>query len=157
MDFDLIKTKIIKIEDIKKVFTVSFNNIKNWHLKYLNSIQAINALAAISILNELKLDISVGMKIISEMKPLSGRGEIITINFECKNKSFLIDDSYNANPQSMKAAIDSLKQFSGKKVLVLGAMAELGKDSKKLHQQIGDYAREQNIDNLLTIGQEALD
>ena len=55
----------------------------------------------------------------------------------------------------MKAAIDSLKQFSGKKVLVLGAMAELGKDSKKLHQHIGDYAREQNIDNLLTIGQEA--
>ena len=67
----------------------------------------------------------------------------------------ILDDSYNANPESMKAAIDSISNFSGEKVLVLGSMGELGIDSKKLHQEIGDYARESNIKHLLTIGEDA--
>ena len=87
---------------------------------------------------------------LEKVRSEKGRLELIELqNFT------ILDDSYNANPQSVKAAIDSLKQFSGKKVLVLGTMAELGKDSSKLHQEIGDYAREQNIDSLITIGQEA--
>ena len=153
------KTKIIKIEDIKDGVTVSFNNIKNWHLKYLNSIQAINALAAISILNELKLDISVGMKIISEMKPLSGRGEIITINFECKNKSFLIDDSYNARPAGMEAALlsfykskSSLQDYET--VIIISDMLELGKDTQKLHANLIPIIKKINPDILITLGSE---
>ena len=153
------KTKIIKIEDIKDGVTVSFNNIKNWHLNYLNSIQAINALAALSILNELKLDISVGMKIISEMKPLSGRGEIITINFECKNKSFLIDDSYNASPAAMEAALlsfykskSSLQDYET--VIIISDMLELGKDTQKLHANLIPIIKKINPDILITLGSE---
>ena len=75
--------------------------------------------------------------------PEKGRLELIELeNFT------LLDDSYNANPHSMKAAIDSIKKFPGKKVSVLGSMDELGKDSKKLHQEIGEYAQNSGIEKL---------
>lgn len=64
------------------------------------------------------------------------------------NGSTVIDDSYNANPMSMKAAIHVLRQCRGEKVLVLGAMAELGKTSPQLHEEVGEYAKIQGIDRL---------
>ena len=55
----------------------------------------------------------------------------------------------------MKSAIDATSKFSGEKVLVLGSMGELGKDSKKMHEEIGAYVRQSNIHQLLTIGEDA--
>jgi len=132
-------------------FNLNFNNSSiNLTLSMIGLHQIKNALAA--AICALKLGISLEVIKIGLEKVHSEKGRLELI--ELQNFTIL-DDSYNANPESMKAAIDSLKKISGKKVLVLGAMAELGKDSKKLHIQIGDYAREQNINNLLTIGQEA--
>lgn len=64
----------------------------------------------------------------------------------------VIDDTYNANVQSAKAAIDLLSSYPGKKVFVLGDMAELGSGARRYHQDIGEYALENNIDVLLSIG-----
>ncbi|MFT5605879.1 MAG: UDP-N-acetylmuramoyl-tripeptide--D-alanyl-D-alanine ligase, partial [Paracoccaceae bacterium] len=64
----------------------------------------------------------------------------------------LIDDSYNANPASVKAAIDVLASFSGRRVLVLGDMAELGAESESLHLEVGRYAAQSGIDHLLSCG-----
>ncbi len=64
----------------------------------------------------------------------------------------LIDDSYNANPASVKAAIDVLAEFSGRRLLVLGGMAELGPDSAALHREVGEYARSKGLDGLLACG-----
>lgn len=64
----------------------------------------------------------------------------------------VIDDSYNANPGSVAAAIDLLAQRRGKKILVLGDMAELGADAEQMHQQIGQLARERGLDALFTLG-----
>ncbi len=64
----------------------------------------------------------------------------------------LIDDSYNANPGSVRAAIDTLADLGGTRWLVLGDMAELGSDSETLHRAIGSYARERGIDRLCTVG-----
>lgn len=70
------------------------------------------------------------------------------------NKFTLIDDSYNASPDSMKAAIDVLASIEGKrKVAVLGTMKELGKDAFSLHKEIGEYAKLKNIDLLLCVGE----
>ena len=64
----------------------------------------------------------------------------------------LIDDSYNANPGSVAAAIDVLAASAGRRLLVLGSMAELGDDSVRLHQQVGAYAAECGIDELWATG-----
>ena len=64
----------------------------------------------------------------------------------------LIDDSYNANPGSVKAAINNLAVIKGLHVLVLGDMAELGEDEVTLHAEIGAYALDNGIDILLAVG-----
>lgn len=64
----------------------------------------------------------------------------------------LIDDSYNANPASVKAAIDVLAASPGRQLLVLGTMAELGDGSDALHREVGSYASERGIDALWATG-----
>jgi UDP-N-acetylmuramoyl-tripeptide--D-alanyl-D-alanine ligase len=69
--------------------------------------------------------------------------------------AIVIDDTYNANPDSMRAAIDVLAATTGEKFLVLGDMGELGEASKKMHAEIGEYARDANIDALFAMGEDA--
>lgn len=69
------------------------------------------------------------------------------------NGANLIDDTYNANPDSMRAAIDVLARAQGKKLLVIGDMGELGADAAAMHAQIGDYARAAGITSLYTLGE----
>jgi UDP-N-acetylmuramoyl-tripeptide--D-alanyl-D-alanine ligase len=64
----------------------------------------------------------------------------------------LIDDSYNANPSSMHAAIDTLALAEGERWLVLGDMAELGADARALHAGVGRHARERGIQRLFAVG-----
>ena len=63
----------------------------------------------------------------------------------------LIDDTYNANPSSVMAAIDVLVERNGQKILVLGAMAELGNASSAIHQEVAEYAKKSGVDYLLTL------
>lgn len=69
--------------------------------------------------------------------------------------ALLIDDTYNANPGSVRAAIDSLASFDGERVLVLGAMAELGPGSRELHREAGAHARAAGIARVLACGEHA--
>lgn len=65
----------------------------------------------------------------------------------------IIDDTYNANPFSLKSAVDTLAAFTGKKILVLGDMKELGNDAKTIHHQLGKDIRSAGIDYLFTYGE----
>ena len=67
----------------------------------------------------------------------------------------LIDDSYNANPASVRAAIEYLAAQPGCRWLVLGDMAELGADAVTLHEQVGAYAADQGLDGLVAVGELA--
>jgi UDP-N-acetylmuramoyl-tripeptide--D-alanyl-D-alanine ligase len=64
----------------------------------------------------------------------------------------VIDDTYNANPSSMKAAIDVLKASDGKRIFVMGDMAELGNDEISMHEEVGHYAKEAGIEKLIVLG-----
>lgn len=64
----------------------------------------------------------------------------------------LIDDTYNANPDSVRAAIDVLAGLDGRRVLVLGDMAEVGDQGPSMHEEVGAYARQKGLDVLLTLG-----
>ncbi len=70
--------------------------------------------------------------------------------------ALLIDDTYNANPGSVRAAIDTLAGFGGLRVLVLGNMAELGADAAALHRSTGQHARQQGINRLFATGPNAI-
>ncbi len=65
----------------------------------------------------------------------------------------IIDDTYNANPASMKAAIDVLAERDGRRVLVVGDMGELGVDAARMHREVGTYASDRGIDLLLATGE----
>lgn len=107
-----------------------------------------NALAAASCCIALNISLSqiaTGLK----MTPVvSGRLMISKLKSGCR----IIDDTYNANLASMKAAIDLLKNYSSPKILVLGDMAELGEYGRESHEQIGAYAGHAGIDQLYTCG-----
>ncbi|MFT5484210.1 MAG: UDP-N-acetylmuramyl pentapeptide synthase, partial [Halieaceae bacterium] len=62
----------------------------------------------------------------------------------------------NANPEAVKAAIDVLANTNGRRVLVLGAMGELGSESETLHAEVGRYASERDIEELWCVGPECL-
>lgn len=66
--------------------------------------------------------------------------------------AWIIDDSYNANPSSVRAGIEVLASIEGRRWLVLGDMAELGEFAEEAHSQIGAFAREQGIERLLATG-----
>lgn len=66
--------------------------------------------------------------------------------------ALLIDDSYNANPDSMRAAIDVLAQMPGKRLFVMGDMGEVGAAGGQFHDELGGYAKSQGIDRLFCLG-----
>lgn len=67
----------------------------------------------------------------------------------------LIDDTYNANPESMRAAIDVLARTTGRRLLVLGDMGELGVHAQRCHAEIGEYARAAGIERLYALGEQS--
>ena len=66
--------------------------------------------------------------------------------------AWVIDDSYNANPESMKAAVDVLAAETARKVFVMGDMGELGDEAPAMHREVGSHAKARKIDALLTLG-----
>lgn len=71
------------------------------------------------------------------------------------NGALLIDDTYNANPDSVRAAIDVLADISGKGIFVLGDMGEVGNDGERFHVEVGEYAKERQISHFFTFGEMA--
>jgi UDP-N-acetylmuramoyl-tripeptide--D-alanyl-D-alanine ligase len=86
---------------------------------------------------------------LAAFRPVGGRMQRRTTSSGTK----LIDDSYNANPDSVRAAIDVLAAEGGAKILLLGDMAEVGERGMDFHEEIGHYARERGIDRLLAVGE----
>jgi UDP-N-acetylmuramoyl-tripeptide--D-alanyl-D-alanine ligase len=74
-----------------------------------------------------------------------------------KNGALVIDDTYNANPMSMKVAIDVLMAMPGEKILVLGDMGELGDNAAEMHAEIGLYAKASGLNSLYALGDMSLD
>ncbi len=110
-----------------------------------------NALAAALVAREMGAsneDIQWGLSHLANVK---GRVAVEQLSGNIK----LIDDSYNASVPAMKAAVELLGRFSAKRWLVLGNMAELGKESLELHRQVGKHASPFNFEHVLTYGDDA--
>jgi UDP-N-acetylmuramoyl-tripeptide--D-alanyl-D-alanine ligase len=106
-----------------------------------------NALMAAACATAAGVDLSKIKSGLENFLPVSGRMS----RYLGINKVHIIDDSYNANPGSVRAAIDVLAGISDG-VLVLGDLAELGSDSEKLHTELGEYALSKKIKKVFTLG-----
>lgn len=107
----------------------------------------MNAMAACAVGLAMGLNLQQIRDGIQSLKPVSGRTNIIS-----GDRYTVIDDCYNANPVSMKAALDVLAKGKKRKIAVLGDMGELGEDEKKLHYEVGAYAADCKIDALFCCG-----
>ena len=109
-----------------------------------------NALVSIAVAHKLGIDTEKAAKALSLYKAPDMRQQI---------KNFgditVIDDSYNASPDSVKASLDILKSFKGRKIAILADMLELGDYSPIGHKEVGAYAKEKGIDLLYCFGNEA--
>ncbi len=114
-----------------------------------NVCNAVAAAAAAIECGASLQDISLGL---ASMASVKGRLNIHHLQSSNSNQIKLIDDTYNANVESIKAAISLLAAYSGQKILILGDMGELGSEACSYHQEIGEFAKEKDIDVLLTLG-----
>ena len=117
-------------------------------LKVPGKHNVMNALAAIAATSSLEVPLRDIVTSLSEFENIQGR--LTVLNAEAGFR--VIDDSYNANPLSVSAAIDVLADMHADTVLVLGDMAELGEDAEKLHSEIGEKAKTAGIKALYATG-----
>lgn len=121
---------------------------------------ALNSLAALTAMEALGTDIATASQALKDMTPPKGRGERLRIHLT-GGSALVIDDTYNANPRSMTAALAALAAVKpgkdanghiGRRIAVLGDMLELGADAPAMHADLADVARAEGIDLVFTAG-----
>ena len=116
--------------------------------KLLGHNNISNILAAVTCAYQLKINPTKIKEGIENITPIPSRLELK----EGKKRAAIIDDTYNANPSSFLSAIEVLNEFPGKKILVIGDMAELGENSRIYHQELSRSIKETKIDITLGLG-----
>ena len=109
-----------------------------------------NALAAAAMAHSVGASLSAIADGLSASQPVAGRQQ----SFSLPGNGQLIDDSYNANPGSVAAAIERLAAYRGTRWLVLGDMRELGADSLQLHREVGELAKRSGLEHLWAVGED---
>lgn len=115
---------------------------------------ALNSLAVLAAVHALGgLSIDVAMERLGTAVPLAGRGQSLDVTIQGK-RIRLIDDAYNANPGSMAAALERLHHEAavGRRVAVIGEMAELGMDADRLHTELAGVVNSRAIDKVYALG-----
>jgi UDP-N-acetylmuramoyl-tripeptide--D-alanyl-D-alanine ligase len=118
-------------------------------LKMPGRHNAANALGAIAAATAAGAGLDAVAEGLADFRPIAGRLQAKA----GRNGATLIDDSYNANPDSVRAAIAVLVHAEGPKWMVLGDMGEVGKQGAAFHREIGECARAAGVDRLLTLGE----
>ncbi len=108
-----------------------------------------NAMAAAASAYAAGMGLDEIVRGLEAFRPVKGRLE----KKQAFNGALLIDDTYNANPDSVRAAVDVLVDLGQHSILVLGDMGEVGKEGNRFHEEVGAYAKEQGISRLLGFGE----
>ena len=117
-------------------------------LKTLGEHNCANALAACAVALAAGISLDTIRLGLEKFMPVSGRMQVQQLSAHTR----LINDTYNANPDSVVAAINALAQHTGERYLVLGDMGEVGTQGPEFHEELGRYAAKCGIEHLLTLG-----
>ena len=151
-------TNLDSISKEKSKYKISININKKKIYFFSNSLfenDLKNLLATITIISIYKDIHKLDKNIFYNNKVINGRGDIVKVKL-FKKFFYLVDESYNSNPLSLKSALknfETIKINNSKKHLVLGDMLELGKYSKKLHTEIGKNINKTSLKNINVIGE----
>jgi murE/murF fusion protein len=151
---------LIKIKQYKNYDLLHLKVLDNdifLKIKNTNSLIILNILSILLILSLLNLDLSKIKNLTNFFNLIEGRGRKHTIK-RYKKKFHLIDESYNANPSSVKNAIinfSKIKKKNSKKYLLLGDMLELGKKTDVYHENLSYFINKSDIDKLFIYGKNA--
>ena len=144
----VVKLLSVKEEDGKSKIKIRIAGIEyDYELLDIGEHKVYNSLCVISVCYSLGLDIVKVVSLLKDFQALEGRGKEHKLKLENGSEFTLIDDSYSGQPQSMQFALKQLskKKSSGRKIAVLGKMAELGDISKQEHINIGKLIAELDI------------
>lgn len=140
------------------VFADIMGKVMTYKVGMLGYHWVMNSLAVLATVDAVGADLGLSGLGLAELHPLAGRGRRERIYFDiATNASFLlIDESYNANPASMAAAIKTLGQCenseSGRKIAVLSDMGELGDQADQLHCDLGAVLDKADVDHVFAVG-----
>jgi len=135
-----------------KVDVTTPEGAATFELKVPGRHNVSNALAAIAAATAAGAGIGTAAAALTAFRPIHGRLHTRV----GLHGATIIDDTYNANPDSVKAAIAVLAHATGTKWLVLGDMGEVGDQGPAFHREIGEYARAAGVNRLLTVGELAM-
>lgn len=138
----LLSNGLVQIKTEQGTIEVQLNTLGSHNVRNALAASAVGISAGISLEK-----IKQGLESFS---PVSGRMQAKAID---SNRT-LIDDSYNANPDSVRAAIDALKQSGNLSWLILGDMGEVGNQGPEFHREVGAYAAEQGVAKLFALGEQ---
>ena len=152
---DIHPIKIKKAEKKIQIYIKAIDEVVSLKIKNIN---IYNVLSSLAVLKELRLNIDKVTQVYKNFEPSDGRGKIHKIK-RYKKKFILINESYNANPLSVKNAINnfsSIKKNKFKKYLLLGDMLELGKKSNIYHKNLSKLINSSDIDKVFVKGEKTL-
>ena len=161
ISFGLTHSADVRAENIRSQldsqgFTTHFDlNTQNGsqaiQLKLAGEHNVKNALAAAAVALQFGISLSAIKQGLEQMKPVTGRMQTLL----GKKGNIVIDDTYNANPSSLKAALDSVKKAQQPIWLALGAFGELGSDSANIHTEMGAMIKALSVERLFATGELA--
>lgn len=153
--FDVIGKDITNTETVSFKYTTRYGE-KDWknipaiHTQIIGNYNFINCLTAAGVGNYFKVDDELIKEALENYVPNMNRSQLVKTE-----RNTLLLDAYNANPNSMKAAIENFANYTAdKKLLLLGDMFELGEYSGEEHQKIIQLLKEKNFNDVILVGEE---
>lgn len=146
------RIKNISIQETSAHFTIQTPSAEKQVILNLPAIHMVrNAALALAVGVEMGVSLDAACECLNQIELPHGRCEVMR-----KGSGWLVDDTYNANPDSMVAGFEAIRELSGsgRSVALLGAMGELGKFSEELHQWVGRAAVEKGINILFAFGKD---
>ena len=113
-----------------------------------------NSLAAVACALAAGVPIEFIAKGLEAFEPVKGRSRALAVKLAGRTIT-LVDDTYNSNPDSARAAVDVLAELPGPRLLVLGDMGEVGGQGPQFHAEVGEHARARGIEQLFTLGEQS--